>query len=130
MSFLRLLGFGQKKIRIKTISVHQAHKGVISGSYWLVDVRSAEEWTDTGRPQGSKGITLQDPAFVTKIAHLLGNDKTAAIAMSCKSGGRSLQGSNKLLDAGFTNISNVEGGFLEWEKQGLPIDRPPFNDVS
>lgn len=127
MSLLRLLGFGKKNVRINTITVGQAYEGVTSGARILVDVRRLDEWNETGRPKGSFGVTLQDPAFVTKVSQLVEGDKDAAIAMSCRTGGRSLQGSNKLVAAGFTNVSNVEGGFLEWEKQGLPIDEPPFD---
>jgi len=129
MSLLRLFGFGKKKLRINTITVRQAYEGVISGAHILVDVRHLEEWNATGRPKGSFGVTLQDPTFVNKVSQLVEGDKDAGIAMSCQAGGRSLKGSNKLADVGFTNVSNVEGGFLEWEKQGLPIDEPPFDDA-
>ena len=127
MSLLCLFSFGKRKVRINTITVKQAYEGVTSGTHILVDVRRLEEWNETGRPKGSFGITLHDPAFVNKVSQLVEGNKDAAIAMSCQAGGRSLKGSNKLADVGFTNVSNVEGGFMEWEKQGLPIDEPPFD---
>lgn len=41
----------------------------------------------------------------------------------CRSGGRSKQACEKLVSSGQTNIVNVEGGTLAWDKAGLPVAR-------
>ena len=124
-----LFGFKKQKVSIKMITVDQAYEGIESGAFILVDVRRDDEWINTGRPKGSYGVPLQSPDFISQISQLVQGDKGAAIAVSCGTGGRSLQGSNRLVDEGFTRIFNVEGGFLEWKCQGLPIDESPFDDV-
>ena len=128
MSILRFLGLGGKKHRteIKQITVVTAHERAKNGATTLIDVRRLEEWNDTGRPQGSYGVTLQDEDFETKVLALLGGDKTRSVAFSCKTGGRSSQAAQKACDAGLSDISNVEGGFFAWEEAGLPIDKGPF----
>lgn len=41
----------------------------------------------------------------------------------CRSGNRARQACEKIRDAGFTNVVNVEGGTLAWEQAGLPVVR-------
>lgn len=127
MVLRHLFSWGRSpKIVVRDVSVHEAHEGVTRGLVTLVDVRRPDEWAETGRPKGSHGITLQDDDFVEKTLALIGA-KTSPVALSCRTGGRSSQAAQKLVQAGFTDIANVVGGFLEWEKQGLPIDLPPFD---
>ncbi len=71
-------------------------------------------------------MTLQDHDFLERVAILVKHKKHAAIAVTCRSGARSMLGAKKLVADGYTNVANVAGGFLEWEKQHLPLDRPPF----
>ena len=128
MSIFRLFGLGAKKRRteIKQMTVHAAHEGEKSGAIALIDVRKPEEWNETGRPQGSHGVTLQDQDFDAKVLALLDNDKSKPVAFSCRTGGRSSQAAEKARDAGHVDVSNVEGGFLAWQEAGLPIDKGPF----
>lgn len=128
MSLLNVFGIGSKKRRIQTMTVEQAHKCVQAGAFVLVDVRRLDEWNETGRPQGSVGVTLQDAAYEQKIARHLAGNKEKAVALICRSGARSMQGAEKLRANGFSNITNVTGGFMAWAKQDLPIDHPPFED--
>jgi len=128
MSLLSIFGFGRKSTRtvIKQISVHQAHDLTSTGALTLIDVRKPGEWNETGRPKGSHGITLQGPDFEMKILQIISNDKTQPLAFTCHTGGRSSMAADKAKAAGFTDISNVEGGFLAWARAALPIDKGPF----
>ena len=128
MSILRLFGMGKKSPApaIHQITVHEAHDRASTGALTLIDVRQYEEWNETGRPEGSYGITLQDEAFNDKVLKVLDGDYGRPVAFSCKSGGRSSQATEKAKAAGFLDISNVQGGFLAWQDADLPIDRGPF----
>lgn len=128
MSLLRLLGFKQSKKHIAKINVSQAFDSTSAGSHKLIDVRQPDEWQSTGLPKGSHGIALQDPNFITKVEELLGGDKNAEIALTCRSGKRSMMAANILVNAGFTQVSNVEGGFIDWQRQGLPIESYAANN--
>ena len=47
-------------------------------------------------------------------AHMDKMDKTVPIVVYCKSGGRSARACQMLFDAGFKQVSNLEGGILGW----------------
>jgi hydroxyacylglutathione hydrolase len=48
-------------------------------------------------------------------------DKSAAIAVHCKSGYRSTIACSLLQRAGYTNVVNVTGGFDAWQQEQLPV---------
>ena len=45
-------------------------------------------------------------------------NRNAPIILYCQSGNMSTQAANTLAEAGYTNISNLEGGMLAWERAG------------
>ncbi len=51
-------------------------------------------------------------------------DKNKTYIMQCKSGGRSARATQQLLDAGFSNVSNLAGGIRAWAEEidsSMPI---------
>ncbi len=91
----------------------------------LVDVRSNMEYLFVGHPVGAVHIPWIDepnweinPDFVTDIRKLLLGgvvcDKEhpcAPVILICRSGQRSLEAGKHLLEAGLTDIYNVDEGF-------------------
>src|SRR5205823_5575434 len=49
-------------------------------------------------------------------------DRHAQILLTCASGARSLRAAETLRDLGYLRVASVEGGFLRWNAEGLPID--------
>lgn len=49
--------------------------------------------------------------------------KGRPIVAYCRSGARSAQACEILLKAGFPNLYNLNGGIIEWQNQGLPIQK-------
>jgi len=76
----------------------------------LFDVRTPEEWS-TARIEGA---TLVDEAG---YAQLMALPKDAMIVMYCHHGIRSMQAAGQLLEAGFRNVFNLEGGIDAWSDQ-------------
>ena len=124
MSWLNFLGLGKSgpETIIKSVIVQEAHAMASDGSVILVDVRESDEWQQTGRPVNSVGISLSDADFLAKFTEITGGLKDKPIAVSCRTGGRSSEAANRLRSAGVTNIFNVEGGILAWEKAKLPTE--------
>jgi hydroxyacylglutathione hydrolase len=83
----------------------------------VLDVRNADEWS-SGHIPGAVHIPLG--SLPRRVAELPPN---RAIAVHCQGGTRSAIASSILKKSGRADISNVSGGFSEWERGGNPIAR-------
>jgi rhodanese-related sulfurtransferase len=50
-------------------------------------------------------------------------DKNAKVVLYCRSGRMSTIASKELVKLGYTNIWNLDGGMIEWEKAGQSIEK-------
>ena len=83
----------------------------------LVDVRERAEFAG-GRVAGAKSLPLGE--LEQRLAEL---DRVKPIYVMCRTGRRSAEAQQKLQKRGFTDVTNVAGGFEAWEKAGLPTER-------
>ncbi len=83
----------------------------------LVDCREQDEW-DEAHIESAKFIPLS--RFKELYEAELKN-KDAKIVMQCRSGKRSMQACHFLLENDFTDLSNLEGGILEWAGSGYKV---------
>lgn len=81
----------------------------------LIDVRREGEWK-AGHIDGAEWFPLDN---LNKT--LPSTDRDTPIAVHCKSGYRSAIACSLLQRAGFTNVSNVLGGFDAWQGANLPF---------
>ena len=59
-------------------------------------------------------IDYKSSDFESKIAKL---DKSKSYLVYCRSGGRSVGASEKMIAAGFTEVTNMEGGYMAWSEK-------------
>ncbi len=83
----------------------------------LIDVRMPQEIT-TGTNPGAIQIPL-DNILQTVPSEI--PDHTAPVVVYCKSGMRGGMAQGALRKLGYTNVSNIVGGFDAWQKAGLPV---------
>jgi rhodanese-related sulfurtransferase len=102
------------------------------GGAVLIDVREPSEWAQTGMPKDSIGISVSRADFVDEVLKASGGDRSKPVALICRSGSRSVKAANALLDAGFTNVTNVGDGWIGregvgagWDAANLPRQTPP-----
>ena len=83
----------------------------------VLDVRTKEEY-EKGHIPGSVLIDFTSDDFAKEVAKL---DKNKTYLVHCGSGGRSARACNKMGQAQFTNLFNLEGGMTAWQKAGKPV---------
>ena len=78
----------------------------------LIDVREPAEWAETGVPTGAATVSISRADFVDAVLAKVGGDKSAPVAVICRSGSRSVKAAEALSAAGFTNVTNVGDGMM------------------
>jgi len=94
----------------------------------VVDVRTEKEYQE-GHVMNALHIPL---GMLDDRIQELQAYKNHAVVMVCRTGARSGQAATKLKKQGFTNVHNIGGGMLAWERTKLPITtevgKPPKPD--
>jgi rhodanese-related sulfurtransferase len=84
----------------------------------ILDVRTPGE-VSAGVIPGAIVLNIaEQQAFMEGISKL---DKNKAVVAYCKVGGRSAKASKILVQQGFTDVSNLLGGFDKWKASGGEI---------
>lgn len=102
---------------VQVLDVSKYEKKMVQPDVQLVDVRTPEEFTE-GHLENAINIDITADDFDSKIAAL---DKEKPVMVYCKSGGRSAKASSRLNELGFKNISDLEGGIINWNSKNKPI---------
>ena len=76
----------------------------------LLDVRTYDEWVES-RIEGA--VQIPDTEIRSRAADELPN-KTALILVYCRSGRRSVNAANALVEMGYSNIYDF-GGIIDWK---------------
>lgn len=100
------------------ISVEEAYQKYSQGTF-LLDVRTQEEWNEYHAPDTTLIPLDELPARLSELPR----DKE--IVVVCRSGNRSQQGRDILLEAGFTQVTSMAGGVTQWKAAGHPTVSGP-----
>lgn len=84
----------------------------------IIDVRTPQEF-EGGYIADAKNINVYDADFKTRIGQL---DKSKPVFVYCKAGGRSADAAKKLVELGFKEVYDLQGGMMGWESQKLPVE--------
>ena len=83
----------------------------------IVDVRTPEEFA-SGHIEGALNIDFNSGNFANEITRL---NPSETYAVYCRSGSRSGQAASIMHKAGFHDVSNLNGGVIDWTNAGLPL---------
>lgn len=103
---------------IERISPAQALQRQRDGAI-LIDVREDDERA-AGKPAGAIGVPLGE--ILDRIAAIAPR-LDAPLLLSCAHGQRSLHAAMALQGLGYSRLASVDGGFVRWAAEGLPVER-------
>ena len=128
---------------IEQITPQQAHDLIQADpAITFVDVRTPGEFAG-GHPAGAinipilfadpNGMSRPNPDFIAVVEALLPMDST--VILTCLAGGRSQSAAEKLAQAGYDHLSNMQGGWgggaggSGWQAHGLPVSHETGSGV-
>ncbi|MBT5122394.1 MAG: rhodanese-like domain-containing protein [Euryarchaeota archaeon] len=87
-------------------------------SAFLLDVRTQTEWEQDGHLENA---TLVPHSELEEREGELPSEKDTMILLYCRSGNRSQDAAQTLVDLGFTNIIELESGINGWKNAGMAV---------
>jgi len=108
-------------LALASISVKRLAELAQQGTVEVIDVRTPVEFREV-HADCAKNVPLDslDPKQVVDARNGSGDQPLYVI---CRSGNRSTKACQKFIDAGYSNVVNVEGGTNAWDEAGLPVVR-------
>mgnify|MGYP001169420715 CR=1 FL=1 len=85
---------------------------------FLLDVRTQAEWEQDGHLDGA--VLIPHSSLEVRADELPG-DKDELIHLYCRSGNRSVDAANTLIDLGYTNIVELKTGINGWKNADKPV---------
>ncbi len=98
----------------KDLNVQEFNKMVKEKPGIILDVRTRGEIAKGAIP-GHVDIDFFDEEFEKKVEKL---DKSQPVYIYCASGGRSGEAMEMMKNKGFTEVYNLEGGYIAWIESG------------
>ena len=109
------MGGGKNASLPGAINVNEAHDLYQSGAF-VLDVRTQEEWNEYHVPNTTLIPLDQLPSRLNEVPH----DRQVVVV--CRSGNRSQQARDILLNADFKQVTSMTGGLNQWRASGYPIE--------
>jgi rhodanese-related sulfurtransferase len=131
-----LLGAVTAAAQPATLSVSEAYEAATKGDIILVDIRTPEEWAETGIAEGAIALDMRTKSFVNSLLALRESYPDKQIAFICAVGGRSGYLNRFLFQNGFGNTADIPEGMLGsragpgWLKAGLPVYPGEAGEIS
>jgi len=112
------------------LAAPEALEAARAGKVTLIDIRTSPEWRQTGVPPGAGRVDFYQGAehLLKGILQQVNGNRSAPIAIICRTGNRTTQAQKFLQQQGFTQVFNVKEGMAGsaagpgWLKRGLPVE--------
>lgn len=109
------------------LSVPDAQAQMEAGDLVLLDIRSRQEWRETGVAQGAWLVSMHERDFGERLQAILAVHPPENIAVICATGGRTARVTRILERNGLTGIADVSEGMMGnrrgpgWIARGLKV---------
>jgi rhodanese-related sulfurtransferase len=97
------------------MTIPSATPADVTDATWLLDVREDDEWA-AGHVVGAVHIPMS--ALLPRVGEV---PKEGDVVVMCKVGGRSAQVAAYLMQQGWTNVRNLDGGAVSWVGAGRDL---------
>lgn len=87
----------------------------VSADAYLLDVRESDEWAAGHAPGASHLPMMEIPARMAEVP------QDREVVVVCRVGGRSGQVVAYLMQQGWGNVTNLDGGMMSWAAAGRPV---------
>ncbi|MBP0481737.1 rhodanese-like domain-containing protein [Sagittula salina] len=123
------LGTRMARAEAQTVTVMDADTAfdaAKAGEIILVDIRTPDEWAETGVAEGAIGLDMTSEDFVASLARLRETNPATPIALICRTGNRTGFATQTLAKQGFPGLVDIKEGMAGgrngtgWLKRGLP----------
>jgi rhodanese-related sulfurtransferase len=115
---IAVAGCSPSEATLETVSPEAAAEVIANTPDVVVlDIRTPEEFTE-GFIEGASNIDFYRSDFAGQLDML---DKDAPYVVYCRSDNRSGDAMDVFADLGFTNVTEIDGGIVNWYESGLPI---------
>lgn len=112
------------------LSAPQAYEALRQGKIRIIDIRTREEWLQTGVAPGAGRVDFYrgPQVLLTAVADMVGGDKNAPIALVCRTGNRTTVAQKILQAHGYTQVYNIKEGMAGssagpgWVRRQLPVE--------
>lgn len=113
------LAFCAASGQIRQLSPADFKKEIDKNKGILLDIRTPKETAEGFIPNALQSDFLAGD-FQKEIQQI---DKNQPVYVYCRSGRRSQKALQIFREKGFKNVGELQGGFLQWEKLGFPVER-------
>lgn len=104
-------------VKATTVTAETFQKDIEQPNIVILDVRTAGEYESGHIDRALQADWTNQNEFKERVKAI---DKNAPIYIYCLGGGRSAAAQNYLIQNGFTNITNLQGGINAWNQAGYP----------
>jgi rhodanese-related sulfurtransferase len=97
-------------VQIPTVTI-----GEVGADAYLLDVREHDEWAAGHAPDAVHLPMMEIPSRLQDVP------RDRKVVVVCRVGGRSGQVVQFLMQKGFDNVTNLDGGMISWAAAGRPV---------
>ena len=109
----------EKTVAVVNVTPEELNQLMAEENVLVVDIRTAQEVTQ-GQIKDALHFDFYDDNFAIQMGEL---PKDEPIALYCASGKRSVRAATELVEMGFLEVYDLQGGIQEWQLAGFEIIR-------